>query len=501
MKRKRTVRRLAAAAGAILILGCQTLCVSADDGTKVGYTYGYDYWGNVQYSPDAYDPECVCTAGNTGLDQELNAPEGMFINGQDIYVCDTGNNRIVEFHKDGTNVDFVRSVTQLTNDPSGAALAGPTDISVSDDGDLYICDKGNHRIVKADSDLNYQMEFTKPSDATFDQSVEFLPDKLAVDRAGRVYCIADNVNKGMIRYESDGTFTGFYGASKVTYDWTDYIWKRLATKAQRAAMQSFVPTEYDNVFMDKEGFLFACTTNVSAAGLRNGSEEPVRRLNLIGNNILIENGNQKVIGDTDWDNAGGYKGPSLITDITTLDNGVYFCLDKVRGHIFGYDTQGNLLFAFGGNGNMAGCFRNPTAIDHMGNDLIILDADSASLTVMTPTEYGTLIYKAIEEYHAGDYEMSGETWTQVRSLNGNYDQAYIGIGRALMREGKYHEAMRFFRNKWDARNYSKAFRQYRKEWVEENIGWIFLVALTVVLIPLVRRKVRIIRQEIRAAGL
>lgn len=66
-------------------------------------------------------------------------------------------------------------------------------------------------------------------------------------------------------------------------------------------------------------------------------------MNMLGNNILIENGNFNVIGDVYWGNAGGYKGPSLITDITALDSGIYFAVDKVRGHIFGYDTQGNML--------------------------------------------------------------------------------------------------------------------------------------------------------------
>ena len=77
---------------------------------------------------------------------------------------------------------------------------------------MYICDKENNRILKIDKDLNYLMEFGKPTDATFDQSLSFLPDKLVVDGAGRVYCIADNVNKGIVKYENDGTFTGFYGA-------------------------------------------------------------------------------------------------------------------------------------------------------------------------------------------------------------------------------------------------------------------------------------------------
>ena len=44
------------------------------------------------------------------------------------------------------------------------------------------------------------------------------------------------------------------------------------------------------------------------------------------------------------------------------------------------------------------------------------------------------------------------------NMNGNYDQAYIGIGRALMRQGEYKEAMKYFRLKWDDDNYSKAFK-------------------------------------------
>ena len=181
--------------------------------------------------------------------------------------------------------------------------------------------------------------------------------------------------------------------------------------------------------------------------------------------------------------------------------GIYFAVDKVRGHIFGYDTQGNMLFAFGGNGNMDGYFKLPSAIDHMGNDLLVLDAQNASITVFTPTEYGNLIYQAIAEYDAGDYEASGETWRKVMAMNGNYDQAYIGIGRALMRQGEYHEAMKYFKLKWDTTNYSKAFKQYRKMWVEEHIGLIFLLIFLVFILPMIVGKIKKIKWEIDTADI
>ena len=93
-------------------------------------------------------------------------------------------------------------------------------------------------------------------------------------------------------------------------------------------MESFVPTEYDNVYMDYEGFIYVCTTNASEADIKSGKTDVVRRLNLMGNDILIRNGNQNIIGDVEWDNAGGYNGPSMITDITALDNDTYGCLTE-----------------------------------------------------------------------------------------------------------------------------------------------------------------------------
>ena len=109
------------------------------------------------------------------------------------------------------------------------------------------------------------------------------------------------------------------------------------------------------------------------------------------------------------------------------------------------------------------------ALEHMGHDLLVLDSLDNSLTLFTPTEYGNKIYDAIEQFQNGDYEESGTSWQQVMDMNGNYDLAYIGIGRSLLRQKQYHEAIKYFKLKLDDDNYSKAFKQYRKEWVEDHI--------------------------------
>ena len=84
-------------------------------------------------------------------------------------------------------------------------------------------------------------------------------------------------------------------------------------------------------------------------------------------------------------------------------------------------------------------------------------------------------------------------------MNGNYDLAYIGIGRTLLRQKNYKEAMKYFELKYDAQNYSKAFKQYRKQWVEEHIALIVIVLLLLFLVPLSIGKIKKIRYEIDTA--
>ncbi len=487
-------------ASAVMLLGSSMMVCASTDGGR--YSYNYDYWGDVQGSPNAYAVIGVYTSVDLGLDKNLSNPQGLFVQGNTVYICDTGNNRIVVVERvDAEGFKLKQIIEDFKGNVDVRTFNGPTDIAVSDEGDLYIADKGNGRILKLDRDLNYLMQFDKPVDNTLDPELTFSPSKIVIDTAGRVYCVAQGINKGLIKYESDGVFSGFVGATKVTYDFADYIWKRIATEEQKAKLESFVPTEYDNAYMDHEGFIYACTSNVKEEDVDNETADPVRKLNLMGNDILVRNGEWPVYGDLYWGNNAGYDGPSRLTDVTVFDNDIYVALDRNRGRLFGYNDQGRMVFAFGGPGNMDGYFRYPIAIEHMGYDLLVLDSLDCAITLFTPTEFGSLVYQAIDLFDSGLYEESGETWQKVMDINGNYDLAYIGIGRSLLRQERYHEAMEYFELKYDDENYSKAYKQYRKEWVEEHIVIIFIVVFAVLVIPLTIGKVRNIKHEIDTADI
>lgn len=371
-----------------------------------------------------------------------------------------------------------------------STLDSPNDISVDKDGNMYFADTNNQRILKTDKDCNLLWEFVKPLDSTFDQKYSFLPTKIVTDSTGRVFALATSVNKGLIKFEADGTFTGFIGANKVTYNTWDYIWKRyLSTREQRAQMADFVPTEYKNLYIDQDGFIYATNVNFSEYDLMGDGAKPIRRLNMLGDDILIKNDRYPPIGDLDWKEGmtpNDYHGPSKLYDITVLDDDMYCAIDRSRGRIFGYDQQGIMLWAFGTRGAMEGASNGAVSIEHMGYDLIMLDEFTGNITVFTPTKYGQMIYQANHQYLTGDYDGSAATWKDVQKLNANYKLAYIGIGRAQMRKEDFTGAMENFKTAYSRVNYGKAYRYYRQEWMEKNILWVALAIGALVVFLLLR---------------
>ncbi len=503
---KKLVKRLSALVASAVILAGSSLAFPLTAQAESKYTYCYDYWGDVQDSPDAYEVVGVYTAADMGLEKPIsNTASGLTVVGNYFYICDTGNNRIVQFERiDREHIAFVKEYTGFKGNVEVTTFNKPNDFQINEEGYIFIADTDNNRVVKLDPDWNYMMEFTKPTDNSLDAELVFQPTKLVADSAGRVYCIATGINKGVIKYEADGSFSGFVGATPVVYKLWDYIWKRfLSTAAQREKMVSFVPTEYSNLYLDHDGFIYACSSGLAEEDLKSGAAKAVRRLNLMGSDILIQNGEFPVYGDIYMGNGGGYTGCSKIVDVTAFDNDVYVLCDKERGRLFTYDSQGRLLFAFGGKGNIDGYFMKdqPIALDHMGYDLIALDSVSRTITMFTPTEYGKLIYQAIDQFDAGQYEDSGKSWQAVMDLNGNYDLAYIGVGRALLRQERYKEALNYFELKYDDDNYSKAFKQYRKEWVEEHILVIFIVVFAILIIPMIIGRIGKIKYEIDTADI
>ena len=470
-----------------------------DDGFSTSYSYIYDYWEDVQMAPDPYRVELIIDGTTLGMDnlggKGITKAQSLFICGNDVYVADTGNNRIIQFRYEDGQAVFTRVISEIQG-TEPATFNYPADVFADENGNIYVADQNNHRVVMMDKDLNFVKEFVKPVDATFNQNSAFLPNKIAVDVAGRVYVLATNVNKGFMKYENDTTFTGYIGANKVKFNMADYIWKKyFMSREQRAVSESFVPTEYENLYMDDKGFIYATTTVFKEADVF-GDANPIRRLNGVGNDILIKNDVEPPVGDLNWKRESLQYGPSKMADITALDNDIYVAVDRMRGRLFGYDGQGIMLWAFGTKGSMDGTFSRAIALDHMGYDLFVLDEMKNNITVFTPTEYGQMIYDATDFYLKGDYDLSDKLWRDVMKLNANYSLAFRGIGRSLLRQEKYKEAMDYFERAHAREEYGRAFKQYRKFWVEKNIWWIIALLVLIIIVPLILGRIKRTKWEV-----
>ena len=108
---------------------------------------------------------------------------------------------------------------------------------------------------------------------------------------------------------------------------------------------------------------------------------------------------------------------------------------------FQYDKEQNPLCIFGGRGEQQGFFKNATALEKLGSEYLIADADKNSLTVFAPVPYMETVRLALAAYDAGDYEKSAALWEETLRQNGSLTVAYRGIGRARLQQGRYDEAM------------------------------------------------------------
>ena len=437
------------------------------------YTYNYDFWLEQVASPDAYRVSSYILGNNLGIGS-FRDPQGLFVRDNRIYVCDSGNNRIVllEVNERGEH-RVVRVVTSVRINGVESPLYYPMDLFECRAGYIYIADTNNHRVLKLDRNWNHVFSIYRPDDESLEDFLEFLPIKLVVDFANRIFVQGRNINKGLMEFDSRGDFSGYMGANRVHVNIIDYVWRMLSTQEQRDRMELFIPTEYSNLALDNEGFIYV--SNMS------GQTDPVRRLNAMGQDILIRNGYEDPVGDLVFGNAGGITGRSRFIDVAPMPSNSYACFDRTRGRIFMYDFQGNLLYAFGGVGNREGSFVLPVALDSMGSALYALDSRTAAITRFDLTLYGQKINDALYEYRRGRYESSAALWEEVLKMNGNYDLAYIGIGRAALRQGDYLKAMRNYKLKHFREGYGRAFQLYRKQWIEENL-WLILLALGIVII-------------------
>ena len=97
--------------------------------------------------------------------------------------------------------------------------------------------------------------------------------------------------------------------------------------------------------------------------------------------------------------------------------------------------------------------------------------------IYEPTEFGTALLSACEDYYYGQWDDATAHFEEVLRLCANLETAYVGIGKNKLMQEDYEAAMRYFKLGNNHEFYSRAYKGYRSIVMKENFGVIAVVAV------------------------
>ncbi len=457
---------------AALMLFSSCTAFAADGSSNVYQGYTYDFFRNIKSTPAPFvlaqviDSTSVTKTGRTieTVTDVATSEDGR------IFIVDRINSIIYVLDENGQYQSFIKNVKDENKknaqiNGQNVSLGSPEGVFYHEKADeLYVCDTGNQRILVLDGANNYAFKraILRPDNMT--GMTEFKPSKITVDNADRIYVVVQSSYEGIIELNEDGTFSRYFGVNEPQINMIDFLWKSIASDAQKEKMGKTYAPAFNNVTLDGEGFVMAVTSDSASA-------DKVFRLNYAGANVLREMGNTMVIGDLATEN------PSAFADIAVKPYGTYALVDKTYGHVFLYNFDGELLCVFGSKGSAVGQFKTPTSIAWLGDKLIIGDADLKAAYIYEPTDFGSALLKAGEAYYNGDWDIATAHFEEVLRLCANLETAYVGIGKNLLMKEDYEGAMYNFKLGNNREFYSKAYKGHRTNVMKDNFWVIAVVAV------------------------
>lgn len=478
MKKRNLVKRAiySLLAGVVLITSLGTTAQAED----LPYdTYNYDYRENVVMTPAAYVPTGSITGQDLGIDSFMEPQDLCVAPNGEVYVADTRNNRIVVLNHSMTEVE--RIIDSFVRDGAEDGFRTPQGVCVSENEQLYVADTDNKRIVVLTPEGEFIKIIDNPQSEILEDDFDFTPLKVTVDYADRVYVIAKNAFEGILVFESNGEFTGYFGTIQVKITLWEKFWRKLASKEERSKQQLFIPTEFTGIDIDSDGFVYA--SNIDSEGVQG-----VRRLNPKGEDVIIKGDSQNLGGDIDFGVYGDYGGPSEFIDVVYREKGIYSLLDRKRGRIFTYDREGNLLYVFGGLGSQKGTFNTPIAIEVVDDQIIVLDSLQGAILSFGETEYGNLINDAVALRYDGDEALAIDKWEAVLKLDENNELANTGMGKAYLTAGDNKTAMHYLKLGMNRKYYSIAFKRYRNEILKDNLNVVMTIIILLIALGIIYKK-------------
>jgi sugar lactone lactonase YvrE len=422
--------------------------------------------------------------------QYFSNPQDLFVDhNDDIYVVDTGNNRVVKMNSNYETVNVFYGPDKAFKSPQG--------IYVDEDGDMYVSDTENRRIVHMDPEGKFVEEFLNP-ESSLETGNVFSPTKLIVSKTGYIYVVR---GENIMALDGNGDFRGYYGQTNIGYDLTEALMRIFASEEQKKFISKRLASSYINLTLGDDGMIYATSME--------REEGEIKKLNSIGTNIYrkyktvgnaIRNPitdfiNNKILksvvaGNTfkfgEYFNDDGMYIEPIFTDICVDEEGIVTVIEQLNGKVYQYDQDGRMLVAFGGLGERKGSFTRASAIDvdSKGN-LLILDRINANIQVFEPTEFINLVHAATSAYNNGDYSGSYDLWRRVLAIDENYDLAHVGIARTYYKQEQYKLSMEESQLVGDRDTYTMAFDEYKYVVLRQYFVLILFIAVLIIAVVIV----------------
>ncbi len=431
-----------------LITGIDYVTVYAQTPYKTYTLDGYGFISETQTAYLAY--QTITKVG----DLSLSAPNDMCISDDDLlYIADTGNSRIVVSTLDG---ELVKTIGEGT-------LVTPKGVYVTSNNHVYVADRDAEAVFEFDENGDEVNKYTKPTSPLYGETQSFLPIKIVVDGAGIMYVICESNTNGIVEISptEGGTFLGYFGTNFASTDLWNIFRRAIATDAQRAKMVSNIPSTPDNLAIDAKGLIYTVT--------RGDTEQTLKRLNIAGKNLIESN--------------EGYADVPAAVCAGTHDN--VFVVDS-QGYIYEYNSEGELLFVFGGlddGTNRVGLSTVAVSIQVDAEDRIyVLDMDKCQVQVYEPTQFTDLLHEALYLYSKGRYTESKEPLAEVLEMNSMFDYANKAMGRAYFQEENYEMALHYARLAKDYDGYSESYWEIRNQWLKTNLVTALIVIVVLYIV-------------------
>ncbi len=440
--------------------------------------------------PQAYLPSVEIFGSSLGIG-EMKSPTDLDADDNgDIYILDTGNNRVVVLNSD-LSLKKTFDCTVKLEDGTKSLLDGAQGIAVTEDC-FYVCDTNNNRILIFNkTNGEYIKSIGAPTASSLGEDFIFKPTRLDVDEKGNLYIVGNGVYEGILNLNANGEFLGFFASNKVSTSAWDLFWRNFSTIEQRKKMVQLVPQDFSSIDMDDEGFFFVTTFTAVGGSM-------VKRVNPGGNNVIRQMSSINTAGDPAKYYSGSLAGKSSFSDVAAGRYKIYACLDKTRGRIFCYNNDGYMIYNFGILSDRTGGFLNPVAVTYLDDERIaVLDTVANSVTVFEPTEYAKSINLGVKYLNELNYDAAHAEWGKVLTQNGNFELALNMIGRSYFNNGEYEKAMEYFQKSSNNEMYSNAKKTLRSKRIYEY-SWLIVAVIVVLILVLIWRFImRLIKKNNR----